>query len=570
MAHIILKQAQKSFDEKVIIRDQNLKIDQSGLYVLKGPSGCGKSTLLNIIAGMESLDDGSFEIKGRRTFVYQNYELINELSVFENIFFKNIKKMTKEEQDLLADLGIMDFLTHTTKELSFGQRQRVGIARALAQHPEIVLCDEPTASLDVANKEIVMQKLWQYSRQHIVIVASHDERFIKDWADVVYEYDQKAFKEILNKNQGQRGEVVSDQKLDNRVSRQLTFKLLRFKTLLISSLIFLAVIALGLLLSFKMSIFDIPDSIRTLNADYIYIDSNYDLDTIKKTYSQAAEAILDIDYIILDDQMMTIDAFPYHEDSSFKVEGQWPKQDTVVVNQLLTDVQIGDELTIVCKTNIGPYEKKVSVSGIVMEEDGLSQVLYYDRDGIVEAILQEAELEGHDWKEELLLDRGQYEAKVGYDFIKQYATKNVRAPLYDLRQIANDDKEVYELIFNVVIILGVAATFAFVYFFDRVDLKSFKYQLAVLSSLGVKLDIIKKRYLFFKITIKCIALFLAVALVYLFDRNVSALQSLGNEELLLTVALALGLLIFDSGILMIGVIKVRDHQLALETKKQEV
>ena len=87
MASITIKNGSKFYGDQCIFIDQQLTIDSPGLYFITGPSGCGKSTLLYILSGIEKLTSGEVKIQGNSTMIFQNYELIKEFNVFENIFF---------------------------------------------------------------------------------------------------------------------------------------------------------------------------------------------------------------------------------------------------------------------------------------------------------------------------------------------------------------------------------------------------------------------------------------------------------------------------------------------------
>ena len=193
MASITIKNGSKFYGDQCIFIDQQLTIDSTGLYFITGPSGCGKSTLLYILSGIEKLTSGEVKIQGNSTMIFQNYELIKEFNVFENIFFKKKGQASKNDLELLHALKIDEYLDRKVNKLSFGQRQRIGIARALAQKPAIILCDEPTESLDIDNKLIVMDFLKAYSKDHIVIIVSHDKKLIERFVGVFYGYKEKNF-----------------------------------------------------------------------------------------------------------------------------------------------------------------------------------------------------------------------------------------------------------------------------------------------------------------------------------------------------------------------------------------
>ena len=177
MAHIVFEQVTKQYDNGfVAVKDLNLDIGDDEFLVLVGPSGCGKTTSLRMLAGLESISRGNLYINGERVndraprerdiaMVFQSYALYPHMSVFDNIASPlRVAKLAKSEIDArvqeaadLLQLGPM--LKRRPDELSGGQQQRVAIARALMQDPKIILADEPIASLDPMNAQVVMQSL---------------------------------------------------------------------------------------------------------------------------------------------------------------------------------------------------------------------------------------------------------------------------------------------------------------------------------------------------------------------------------------------------------------------------
>lgn len=184
-----------------VLRDLDLTVDAGTLTLLVGPSGCGKTTLISIIAGMLSADDGRIEVFGtavndldrrelhrfrRQTigFVFQRSNLFPALSAIENTAVPLILLgMSKPEAYALAEasleqLGLGAHLTKYPDELSGGQQQRVAIARALIHGPRLIVCDEPTASLDAEAGQMVMKLLREAAqeRARAVVVVTHDGR----------------------------------------------------------------------------------------------------------------------------------------------------------------------------------------------------------------------------------------------------------------------------------------------------------------------------------------------------------------------------------------------------------
>ncbi|HWV73876.1 MAG TPA: ABC transporter ATP-binding protein [Pseudosphingobacterium sp.] len=184
----------------------NLSIDvQKGEFVaVMGPSGCGKSTLLNIIGLLDDLDEGSYKFndievakfnerkrsdlrKHNIGFVFQSFNLIDELTVFENVELPLIytkvpaAERKKRVEEVLEKVQIMHRRNHFPQQLSGGQQQRVAVARAVVNNPKLILADEPTGNLDSNNGNEVMQLLTELNDQGTTIVmvthSEHDARY---------------------------------------------------------------------------------------------------------------------------------------------------------------------------------------------------------------------------------------------------------------------------------------------------------------------------------------------------------------------------------------------------------
>ena len=173
---------------------------KSGEFVgVMGRSGSGKSTLLNMLAGLESPTDGFLEIDGepvgilserkriqfRRNsigFVFQSYNLMPQYTTLENVALplaiRGVSKRVRDElaEEALYRVGLQDNLRHRPSELSGGEQQRVGIARAIIAKPPIVLADEPTGNLDTRTSDEVMQLLTELFREEktTFVLVTHD------------------------------------------------------------------------------------------------------------------------------------------------------------------------------------------------------------------------------------------------------------------------------------------------------------------------------------------------------------------------------------------------------------
>ena len=177
--------------KKVAALEQiNFSVGRRELVCIIGPSGCGKSTLARIIAGLETQSSGTILIDGNqvnkpgsdRGMVFQSYTLFSWLNVVENIMFglklKGMSRYTAEMEAMkwVETVGLMGFERHYPHQLSGGMKQRVAIARALANHPRILVMDEPFGALDAqtrANMQAHLLNIWNNVDVTIVFIT-HD------------------------------------------------------------------------------------------------------------------------------------------------------------------------------------------------------------------------------------------------------------------------------------------------------------------------------------------------------------------------------------------------------------
>jgi putative ABC transport system ATP-binding protein len=211
MAHLIeLKGVKKSYQlgktEAVALQGVDLWVDSGEFTVVTGPSGSGKTTLLNIIGCLDRANSGTYVLDGvdvsnrdfddladvrnqKIGFIFQNFNLIPVLDVAENIEFpmavrkggESAVELRKHVLKLADAVGLTPFLHHKPDELSGGQRQRVAIARALITNPRLVLADEPTANLDSATSEQIIDLMLELNRNQGVtfLFSTHDPRVVK-------------------------------------------------------------------------------------------------------------------------------------------------------------------------------------------------------------------------------------------------------------------------------------------------------------------------------------------------------------------------------------------------------
>ena len=175
------------------LRDIHLSIDQGQFFTLIGHSGCGKSTLLNIVAGLQDATEGTAlcagrEIKGpgpERGVVFQNHSLLPWLTCFDNIYLavervfgtkEGKPKLKQRTHDALALVGLTHSEHKRPQEISGGMKQRVGIARALAMEPKVLLMDEPFGALDALTRAHLQDELMKIvaATRSTVIMVTHD------------------------------------------------------------------------------------------------------------------------------------------------------------------------------------------------------------------------------------------------------------------------------------------------------------------------------------------------------------------------------------------------------------
>jgi putative ABC transport system ATP-binding protein len=158
----------------------SFEVEAGEFVALMGPSGCGKSTLLNILGFLDAPDGGSYRLRGEEVatlsdarltrlrrahvgFVFQSFNLIEELNVAENVevalLYRSQDARRRRIEAVLEQVGLAHRASHRPRQLSGGQQQRVAIARALAAEPDLILADEPTGNLDSANGAAVMDLL---------------------------------------------------------------------------------------------------------------------------------------------------------------------------------------------------------------------------------------------------------------------------------------------------------------------------------------------------------------------------------------------------------------------------
>ncbi len=183
------------------LAEVNMEIRQGEYIAISGPSGCGKTTLLSILGLLDTASEGEYMLDNRSVagldaadrarvrnrqigFIFQAFNLIGDLSVFENVelplTYRGMSATERKERVLAAleRVGMSHRAKHYPAQLSGGQQQRVAVARAVAGDPAILLADEPTGNLDSVNGESVMELLRELNRNGATIcMVTHDARY---------------------------------------------------------------------------------------------------------------------------------------------------------------------------------------------------------------------------------------------------------------------------------------------------------------------------------------------------------------------------------------------------------
>ena len=183
---------------KTILNKQNFSVSKSKHLIISGSSGSGKTTLMNLMSGLLkptsgfiSFEDNDFsklteenidQIRSKNFgFIFQRLHLIKHLTVEQNILLGLNKDQSPNIDELLDDIGLKNKHTQLAKNLSFGESQRVAIARGIINSPKVIFADEPTSSLDDRNTKKVLELIFSQSKKNnsTIIISSHDERVKK-------------------------------------------------------------------------------------------------------------------------------------------------------------------------------------------------------------------------------------------------------------------------------------------------------------------------------------------------------------------------------------------------------
>ncbi|MGL4761662.1 MAG: ABC transporter ATP-binding protein [Sarcina sp.] len=190
-------------NKKIIFSNMSFEMHTGEMIAIVGASGCGKTTLLNCLGLIKSVSKGYVLINGNNTskwkenkktefwhneasFIYQDYGIIEDESIEYNITLNKSRKTNDKVGMILKKVGLAGREKELAVVLSGGEKQRIGIARAIFKNATIIYADEPTASLDIKNRQLVMELLHECAKQGtIVVIATHDENLVNECDKII-------------------------------------------------------------------------------------------------------------------------------------------------------------------------------------------------------------------------------------------------------------------------------------------------------------------------------------------------------------------------------------------------
>jgi putative ABC transport system ATP-binding protein len=221
MSLLELKNVSKIYGNLHALDHVSLKVEKGEWLAIMGPSGSGKSTMMNIIGALDKATEGEILLDGediskknaraltdiRRDkigLIFQQFHMVNYLTAVENVMVSQYYHSMPDEEEALEALGrvgLRERARHLPSQLSGGEQQRVCVARALINHPELILADEPTGNLDEANENIVLDLFRQLHREGTtLIVVTHDPEVAEAAQRTVVLEHGRVAREVINEN----------------------------------------------------------------------------------------------------------------------------------------------------------------------------------------------------------------------------------------------------------------------------------------------------------------------------------------------------------------------------------
>lgn len=398
----------KRYQYQKVLDDVSMELPARGIVAIVGPSGCGKSTLLHIIGGIDRHFQGNLVWQDKSvkhcltryrrkhiSFIFQQFYLIMWLSVHQNI---HLSRFFHPQPKRIDELDIQEFEYLKMASLSLGQQQRIAYLRAYHHHSDILLCDEPTGSLDPNHATEMMKLLKVESQQRLVMIVSHDQKLVEKYSDEIYEM---ADGRIVDHRVIHHSPIHPQ---NNSRRKRILFPQLRFSWMSFMSHKLRSIqLIFGLMLSFLCIVLTLTMSrgLKEQINNYIYSlipasSISFQMNnkqSISSAFIQKLEARDDIERVqlFLDDyenlgigfvgeryqesQVVFIgdDASPYH-DIPLK-EGKYPQEDYEIVVSLSTAKHLCQEepmTTLLNKRIYSWYQHNFEVKAISYKVVGIT------------------------------------------------------------------------------------------------------------------------------------------------------------------------------------------------------
>ena len=224
---------------KDVLRNLNVEFSSKGFVSILGNSGNGKTTLLNIIGGLDRQDSGEVYYNGEEItdyelfrrekvgFVFQEFNLIDHLNAVDNVVISmsdENKNKKKKATEILIKLGLEDCLYKLPKQMSGGQKQRVAIARMIAKDVDVIICDEPTGSLDEETEANIVEIIKELSKEKLVLFVTHNRKLAEKYSDRVILIKSGRVFEDINDYEKTVSHKIENNKLYNENCSWLSVK----------------------------------------------------------------------------------------------------------------------------------------------------------------------------------------------------------------------------------------------------------------------------------------------------------------------------------------------------------
>ena len=381
-----LKNISKIIDDHVILNDISIHFPSHGLVGIKGRSGSGKSSLLYILSMLDedflgslffnsqNIDNVDEYRKNHISYMMQSNDYIDALTVKENIILSSYtadKNYSKSHlHEIVKRVGIEDLLDRYPHTLSGGQLKRMSIAKALLKESEIILCDEPTGALFFSQSHDIMQLLKDISKEKLVIIVSHDELLLKEYADYILTLENGKLIGRIDetKNVDIKSKEKKKKNLFFYVMRQMLKQKYKYSVFVFFQwfLITVFLLVLSASLGIVKNIHDTEENDVYKNIIVIENKDHSDFKNIISGY-RFADYNYNLDFLecksLSDEMLNTLVRFmPQNTDHIKLISGNLPvNENEVIVSEKLYESLHQNEIIMKC----GDFSYRVYVSGVI-------------------------------------------------------------------------------------------------------------------------------------------------------------------------------------------------------------